>query len=263
MVFSYSQLSMYSGCPRRYRHRYLDGWQEKSQRASMFFGRVFEQALAAHFSGHFVLEAWEELWAAYRREPLEYGSGETWEKFDGQGRQLLEMFIADRRVVIDGVANMQAKFMRRIGSNDHFVAYVDAIGTLDGVETLIDWKTSSSAYPVSPAGLVTLDAQLVAYSWMTGISRVALVVFVRKKNPEIQYLVGEISDTQRLEYARMVEATVASIRQARFEPRSGIRFPQDGCLSCGYLGLCLGAADLVDGRLERNPNLVWIDQLCA
>jgi hypothetical protein len=29
MTYSYTQISQYLTCPRRYRHRYLDGWQEK------------------------------------------------------------------------------------------------------------------------------------------------------------------------------------------------------------------------------------------
>ena len=34
MVYSYTQISQYLVCPRRYRHRYLDGWQEKDQSGS-------------------------------------------------------------------------------------------------------------------------------------------------------------------------------------------------------------------------------------
>ena len=51
MTYSYTQISQYLTCPRRYRHRYLDGWKEKDTRAAMLFGRAFEQALAAYFRG--------------------------------------------------------------------------------------------------------------------------------------------------------------------------------------------------------------------
>jgi len=44
MTYSYTQISHYLTCPRRYRHRYLDGWQEKDTRAAMLFGRAFERA---------------------------------------------------------------------------------------------------------------------------------------------------------------------------------------------------------------------------
>jgi hypothetical protein len=39
MTYSYTQISQYLTCPRRYRHRYLDGWKEKDTRAVMLFGR--------------------------------------------------------------------------------------------------------------------------------------------------------------------------------------------------------------------------------
>jgi hypothetical protein len=49
MTYSYTQISQYLSCPRRYRHRYLDGWKEKGTRPAMLFGRAFEQALSAYF----------------------------------------------------------------------------------------------------------------------------------------------------------------------------------------------------------------------
>jgi PD-(D/E)XK nuclease superfamily len=49
MTYSYTQISQYLTCPRRYRHRYLDGWKEKDTRAAMLFGRAFEQALGAYY----------------------------------------------------------------------------------------------------------------------------------------------------------------------------------------------------------------------
>ena len=49
MTYSFTQISQYLSCPRRYRYRYLDGWKEKDTRAAMLFGRAFEQALSAYF----------------------------------------------------------------------------------------------------------------------------------------------------------------------------------------------------------------------
>ncbi len=48
-----------------------------------------------------------------------------------------------------------------------------------------------------------------------------------------------------------------------FPARSGIRFPQNGCISCSHLGLCLGKQDLVDLKLIRRPggDLGRLDQL--
>ena len=52
---------------------------------------------------------------------------------------------------------------------------------VDGTECLIDWKTTTSRYPEEREDLLTLDPQLICYSWISGAPDVALVVFVRKQ----------------------------------------------------------------------------------
>ena len=148
---------------------------------------------------------------------------------------------------------MQVKFTRPVSSKNDFVAYIDAIGRLDGKPRLLEWKTTSSRYPEEPQGLLSLDPQLVCYSWVTGISEVAQVVFVRKRLVEIQYLRTTISDEQRREFSDLVHSTIRQIESAQFLPHSGIRFPQNPCSSCPYIGLCLGKAPLVEAALIRRP----------
>jgi hypothetical protein len=67
--------------------------------------------------------------------------------------------------------------VRELPNANQFVAYIDAVGELDGTQCLMDWKTTTNRYPAEPAGLLTLDPQLICYSWITGISEVALAVF--------------------------------------------------------------------------------------
>ena len=77
---------------------------------------------------------------------------------------------------------------------------IDAIGELDGKRCLLEWKTTSSRYPEEPGGLLNLDPQLICYSWITSITDVAQIVFVRKRMVEIQYLRTTITDEQRHEF---------------------------------------------------------------
>jgi hypothetical protein len=100
-----------------------------------------------------------------------------------------------------------------------------SIGQFDGSRCLLEWKTSSSRYPEEPAGLLALDSQLVCYSWMTGISEVAEIVFVRKRLVEVQYLRTTITEEQRQEFGQLVEDTIGRIQSAQFLPHSGVRFP--------------------------------------
>ncbi len=265
MTYSYTQLSQYLRCPRSYRHRYLDGWKEKETRAAMLFGRCFEKALAAYFCREDSAAVLFKEWGAYRETPLEYSNSDNWERLARQGVQLLEKLARDDRIRIrQPRRNLQVKLVRSLPVGNDFVAYIDAIGILDGTRCLLEWKTTTSRYPEEPAGLLALDPQLVCYSWISGISDVALVVFVRKRMPEIQYLRTSITEEQRQEFGQLVEATAGQIEAGLFLPHSGIRFPQNSCVSCPYLGLCLGNQQLIDAKLIRRAgasDLDWLDQL--
>ncbi len=256
MIYSYTQISRYLGCPRRYRHQYLDGWQEKDNRASMFFGRAFETALGAYFLRDDCASVLCREWSLYRAENLQFSNGDTWDRMLEQGIQLLERFAQEDRVRIrQPRRNLQIKVNRLLAGGNDFVGYIDAIGRLDGTKRLLEWKTTSGRYPEEPEGLLALDPQLVCYSWITGIAEVAEVVFVRKRLPETQYLQTTISDAQREDFAHVVETTIKQIEAGDFLPHSGIRFPQNPCLSCPYVGLCLNNPGIVASRLIRKPGV--------
>ena len=267
MIYSYSQISQYLTCPRRYRHRYLDGWQEKDSRAAVLFGRAFEQALASYFQREDATATLFSAWASFQEKQLHYSNGDTWDRMLQQGIQLLDRLCQEDRIRIRHPRrNLQVKFSQKFSRNDEFVAYVDAIGKLDGRLCLIEWKTTSRRYPEEPDGLLALDPQLVCYSWISGISEVAQVVFVRKRLIEIQYLRTTITDEQRNEFSHLVADTIQRIESGQFLPHSGIRFPQNPCCSCPYLGLCLGKQELVKADLVRRPgaeNIDWLDELAC
>jgi hypothetical protein len=204
-------------------------------------------------------------WSDCQDPDLHFSAGDTWDRMLQQGIQLLDRFCQDDRIRIrQPQRNVQVKAVKPISGKNDFVAYVDAIGQLDGTRCLLEWKTTSRRYPEEPAGLLALDPQLVCYSWMTGIAEVAQVVFVRKRLVEVQYLRTTITDEQRQEFAELVEDTVHRIESAQFLPHSGIRFPQNPCSSCPYVGLCLGRDDLSEAVLVRRPgaeDLGWLDEL--
>ena len=148
MIYSYTQISQYLNCPRRYRYRYLDGWKEKDTRAAMLFGRAFEQALAAYFRRDDPGTVLFREWALHKNSPLEYSNGTTWDRMLQQGIQLLERFAQDDRVrVRQPQKNQQIKFTRPLPRGNDFVAYVDAIGRLDGVPCLLSGKPHLAVIP--------------------------------------------------------------------------------------------------------------------
>ena len=73
-----------------------------------------------------------------------------------------------------------------------------------------------------------------------------------------------ITDAQREECGELVQSTIHRIESSDFLPHSGIRFPQNPCSSCPYVGLCLGRQDLAGGVLVRYPgaeDFGWLDEL--
>jgi len=55
---------------------------------------------------------------------------------------LLEQFARDNRIRIrQPKRNLQKKIVRKLPRGNEFLAYVDAIGTLDSARRLLEWKT--------------------------------------------------------------------------------------------------------------------------
>jgi hypothetical protein len=265
MMYSFTQISQYLRCPRLYRYKYLDGWVEKDTRASMIFGRCFETAVGAYFRKEDATAVFFREWDRYRESGLEFGKNESWDKMFHGGLRLLECFAQHDRVNVPyPEENLQLKLVRKLSEGNTFISYVDAIGELDGRKCIIDWKTTTTRYPEQPDGLLSLDPQLICYSWMTGIHDVALVVFVRKAIPEIQYLKASIAHEQWQEYGQVVYRAVSQIEAGEFPPHGGIRFPQSACVGCSHLGMCLGNRQLIDSKLTRKTGadaLDWLEQL--
>src|SRR5437016_1936145 len=158
MTYSYTQISQYLTCPRRYRHRYLDGWREKDTRAAMLFGRAFESALAAFFRREDSSAALFREWSACRRPDLQYSRHDSWDRMLQQGIQLLERFCQEDRIrVRQPRRNLQIKFVRPLSRQNEFVAHIDAIRQLDDRDCLLEWKNTASRYPDKPDGLLALD----------------------------------------------------------------------------------------------------------
>ncbi|MFY9730067.1 MAG: PD-(D/E)XK nuclease family protein, partial [Candidatus Acidiferrales bacterium] len=90
MTYSFTQISQYLQCPRKYRYRYLDGWREKEDRASMIFGRCFENALAAYFREEDSAAVFFKSWQEQQDAALQYAKNDSWDRLYHQGVHLLE-----------------------------------------------------------------------------------------------------------------------------------------------------------------------------
>ena len=265
MTYSYTQISQYLSCPAATSiATSMAGRRKTPGRPCCSAGRS-SKPWAPTSSGRMPPRCSTGNGLAHRESGLHYSERDSWDRMSQSGVQLLDRFAQDDRIRIrQPRRNLQIKYTTPLAGQNDFVAYVDAIGELDGTRCLLEWKTTASRYPEEPAGLLALDPQLVCYSWVTGIADVAQVVFVRKRLVEIQYFRTTISDAQREEFGHLVQDSIRRIEVAEFLPHSGIRFPQNPCTSCPYIGLCLGRPDLTEAALVRRPgadDLGWLDEL--
>jgi hypothetical protein len=106
----------------------------------MIFGRCFEKALESYFRGDDCGAELYREWGAFRDAPFEYKKGETWDRLVHQGVNLLERFAQDNRIRIRLKKNLQLKVVRDLPYANQFVAYIDAVGELDGLRCLMDWR---------------------------------------------------------------------------------------------------------------------------
>ncbi len=121
MTYSYTQISQYLSCPRRYKYRYLDGWKEKDTRAAMLFGRAFEQAVAAYFQRQDAGAVLYREWVACRETGLHYSERDSWDRMLQSGVQLLDRFAQDDRIRIrQPRRNTQIKFTKSLSWAERF-----------------------------------------------------------------------------------------------------------------------------------------------
>ncbi len=167
MTYSYTQLSQYLTCPRRYRYRYLDGWKEKDTRAAYAVRKGFRECSGCFFRREDSAAALFREWAIFQDAGLQYSNGDTWDRMLQQGIQLLDRFAQDDRVRIrQPHRNLQVKFTRPVSPTNDFVAYVDALGKAGrervpaGMENhfqSISGRTRRSTCARSSACLLLLD----------------------------------------------------------------------------------------------------------
>ncbi len=189
MNYSYTQIDPFLPSAIRGRQHALEGEPRQGVRANLWFGLAFERALAALFRHEDPVSILFQQWTLCKHRQLVYPAGDSWNSMVWQGVRLLERFVQDGRVdVPDPGHQQQLKFRRRISSRNQFIAVVDAIGKLDGNTCLLEWKASSARYSGDPPEFTEFDPQLLCYSWVTGIERVAQVVFARTRPVEAQYL---------------------------------------------------------------------------
>jgi len=81
VTYSYTQITQYLTCPRRYRFRYLAGWKESDNRAAMLLGRAFELAPGAYFRREDPRDVFFREWSGCKDQGLHFSNHERRNNF--------------------------------------------------------------------------------------------------------------------------------------------------------------------------------------
>jgi len=186
---SYSGGETFRYCAQKYKLERLDGWKERENRASFPFGLAVEAAIKFHHDNRLSggPEEFLRQWEKVKDSELTYTATEgSWENLAAMGTEMLKLY-AVRLPNLPFLTNPPPAF--QVPKNKEmfpgtdlggikFSAYIDMlVKTLNG-HMVIDVKTSGMALDTTP-GILTLDPQLRAYSWITGVDEVGFLWFTK------------------------------------------------------------------------------------
>jgi len=186
---SSSALDAFRFCRRKFRLSRVDGWKEKSNKASLQFGKGIEAAIQYYSdNGRKTGEAESEfrrLWAKWLDQPLDFTDQEkNWTDLNTMGTEMMRLFEVVLPTLPIRNPKWQLQYVKKLWPGTdlddlEFMAYIDLLSTLeDGSRLLIDIKTAKSGLDVTP-GMIAMDGQLRKYAWVSGIRNVGFLNFVK------------------------------------------------------------------------------------
>lgn len=124
---------------------------------------------------------------------------------------------------------------------------IDLLADMDGKKTVVDFKTSGSAYENHE---VILSDQLTAYQLAEPeAEQTALCVLIKTKEPQIEWHVARRNGAQLIEFLAKAEILAHQIATGLFYKRPG-----KWCSWCDYLSVCTGDAERAKETLVQIGN---------
>ena len=138
----------YLRCPANYKRKHIDGIREKTSSSAMSFGTAMHTALKAHFDGEDPYMSFNMYWNSLKDEHLEYDRF-SWEDLGAMAVDtFLPNFLRLHAKHIEPVRMEETLTMPILGEHTLQGTY-DIVANVDGVLTMIDYKTSAKEYPKS------------------------------------------------------------------------------------------------------------------
>lgn len=229
-------------CPRKYYYEYVEGWKPIRSFASLVFGSVVHESIAEEFlNGRTAREVFLEKWDKVGE--LAYSHSDTHESLEKTGLSLIAKLEKTR--VYQRVVSVEKAYQATLPDGTLFRGKIDLIYNDGNEDVVLDWKTSGGYFLDSRPDL---DDQLTAYSMLSGIPRVAYGVLLKKKEPEVNFLLAARSKEDYLDYQVKVMKVAADIEAGFF-----YRKPSLYCGFCSFCSLCRKQKEKIETELRKAP----------
>jgi CRISPR/Cas system-associated exonuclease Cas4 (RecB family) len=243
---SHSRINRYLTCPEQYRLHYVERLRPRIEAASRVFGALVHAALADFLrAGTDPVAVFLQTWGSLKGVELRYNRRESWEGLRDKGEKLLRKFLETEAPKIREVESVEERFELAISSLDFpFVGIADLVAEVNGLKTVVDFKTSGSDFEEHE---VALSDQLTAY-WLADpqVQKAALCVLLKTKEPRIEWHFAERDADQLAEYLQKVRLISEDIQAGKFYKRPGKH-----CSYCDFLPVCLGDKKRAEETLVR------------
>lgn len=226
-TFSFTRLTTYQTCPRRYFYRYVQKVPEPPAKP-LEFGKAMHAVLSGIILGTGQIDGLVKG-AVYSSQLLDESDGQEIEKMAGWFQKKFSPV---------GFVRSEHKLARELEPGVQMVGYADLVEQ-DMMQTIItDFKTEWDRYEP------TDTMQLPLYAWMAepelGAYVEARLWFVRYfKDPIRQALIGPEERDRAVQWARGLVREIVEAGElpgwAGFPERPG-----KACAACGYADRCLG-----------------------
>lgn len=234
--WSYSSYSTAMQCLRKYKHIYIDKLQPEQDSGDLKFGSAIHSAVNGALEGEDGEALFSLYWSSYANASLQYGrfKHDALASIGGDFMRKFAKFYIPRLkpVIMEQRAYGEYKGMKVEGTLDFY-------GELDGVPSLIDWKTTAWNYDKDKT-LNALQLHLYAYLCITEHKlipqQIVYFPFVKSKS-SIQEPVILPLDTKRM-YALLDDMqryvnSFAAVGDAK-NPNSCLM----GMLKCPFFDKC-------------------------
>jgi putative RecB family exonuclease len=252
---SWSGISEYRTCPRRFYYHKVACVPEESRSASLVFGGAIHKAIEKIYEAKLegrkapsvqaLLAAYESAWGAEAKDgpPITYPKGESQEILKDTASRMLKAFRTYAlRTKSKIIAIEHEAFFTLLPGVVPLKARLDLVEIEGHNLVLSDWKTSKSRWSENKTAeslpqLVVYAAAVANLVRELGLKKIQprFVILTKAKTPVVQLLEPKASQADVVRLKELVSETADAINKGVFPRREG--WP---CGYCPFAKQCLG-----------------------